>query len=101
MQNTKICIKASLAAYSTSVVSSISAILLQEGSWIHVRFAKVVGYDDIHIPRVTLWYRSTIWQQKGWLFSPILAILLLDGIGCEGYDDIDIPRVNLWYSTTI
>lgn len=38
--------------------------------WIHVRFAMVIGYDEIVMPRVTLCYSNTIWQQKDWLGPP-------------------------------
>lgn len=29
-----------------------------------VSFDIIIGYDDIHTPRVTLWYNAPIWQQK-------------------------------------
>lgn len=64
---------------------------------IHVTFDIVIGYyglDYIHINRVTLWYRTTTWQQKECFFSPlILAVLLLDDIGYDGNEDIHMPRV--------
>lgn len=57
------------------------------------------GYDDIHMPRVTLWYSPTIWKQKKWLLLPISAILLVGYIGYDGYNDMSVET--LWYTATI
>lgn len=61
--------------------------------YLFVRFAIVIGCEEIHMP--IFWLSTTIW------LPPIPDILLLESMSYDSYDDIHMPRVALWYWITI